>query len=40
VAGQAVKPVTPTNALDHTSLRKYWLKPPIFKTRGFATPFS
>ena len=40
VTGQAVKPATPTNALGHTFLRKYGLKPPILKTRGFATAFS
>jgi len=26
--------------LEHTSARKYWLKPPILKLRGFATAFS
>jgi hypothetical protein len=40
VAGQAVKPATPTNApREHTSARKYWLKPQILKLRGFATAF-
>jgi hypothetical protein len=29
-----------TNTLEHHSPRKYWLKPPISKIRGFTTPFS
>jgi hypothetical protein len=29
-----------TNTLEPHSPRKYWLKPPIFKTRGFTTAFS
>ena len=29
-----------TNTLERHSPRKYWLKPPIFKNRGFTTAFS
>jgi hypothetical protein len=29
-----------TNTLGHHSPRKYWLKPPISKIRGFTTAFS
>ena len=29
-----------TNTLEHHSPRKYWLKPPISKIRGFTTAFS
>jgi hypothetical protein len=29
-----------TNTLERHSPRKYWLKPPILKTRGFTTAFS
>jgi hypothetical protein len=28
------------NSLGHHSPRKYWLKPPILKNRGFTTAFS
>jgi hypothetical protein len=29
-----------TNTLERHSPRKYWLKPPILKNRGFTTAFS
>jgi hypothetical protein len=29
-----------TNTFERHSPRKYWLKPPILKTRGFTTAFS
>ena len=30
----------PSSTLQREKARKYWLKPPILKNRGFTTPFS